>query len=141
MKEGELKCVLGKGEEKWIYRWNSRGNGCEWCQLWVPFSPYFSRNAPPYLQDHACEAKNRGKILSEFGIREGWKVKVDKWERTRYSRIVCQWQLRLCSKWRLLDHVCPENFLFTGSQKNIYLLLSPSGSWRTVSFTDTRFFP
>lgn len=35
------------------------------------FSPYLSRNAPPYLQDHACEAKNPEKILSGFGIREG----------------------------------------------------------------------
>jgi hypothetical protein len=40
MKNSELKGVLCKGEEKWIYRWDLRENRCEWCWLWVTFSPF-----------------------------------------------------------------------------------------------------
>jgi hypothetical protein len=63
IKGWELKGVLCKGEEKWIYRWDLRGNRCEWCRLWVTFSPCLSRNAHPHAHDETGEASNPGKDI------------------------------------------------------------------------------
>jgi hypothetical protein len=41
-------------------------------------SPYLSQNAPPRLQSARSTARNLERSLSEFGIREGEKVKIEK---------------------------------------------------------------
>jgi hypothetical protein len=78
MKDWELKSVLCKGEEKWIYRWDSRGNRCKWCRLWVTFSPCLSQNAPPYVEDETSEASNLGKDIE--WIWDSRKVKSERWK-------------------------------------------------------------
>jgi hypothetical protein len=41
-------------------------------------SPYLSQNAPPSLQTARSAARNPERSLSEYGIREGEKVKIEK---------------------------------------------------------------
>jgi hypothetical protein len=41
-------------------------------------SPYHSQNAPPRLQSARSTARNLERSLSEFGIREDEKVKIEK---------------------------------------------------------------